>query len=91
MQLWKFEDQLGTYTLFNRREELRRFVMSAYVLVPFNQIFNERGRAAIQQDDTLAYIHYQEEGMKSDKDPIDKFPFQSDSIHLFQRPALACA
>jgi hypothetical protein len=90
VQLWKREGQLAAYALYNRRDEFRRFAMSAWVLRPYVQAFTGRSKQ-VRQDHVLAYIGDQKDEMQSEADPIVRYAEQNDGIHGMQCMALAIA
>jgi len=91
VQLHKGEGQVGSYAMFGRRDEFRKFALSSLVLNAYTNSYTGRRAIQVRQRDVIEYIRDEEEKMKSEACPIDVYPEQSDDIHALQRTALACA
>ena len=80
VQLHKGEGQVGSYVMFGRRDEFRKFILSSLVLNGYNNAYTDRGAIQVRQRDVLEYIRDREKEMKSKESPIDVYPKQSDDI-----------
>jgi hypothetical protein len=89
VQLHTTEGLVSIYTDYSRRDEFRKFAMSAWVLEPHVQAFTDRRQWQMRRDRVLPYIQRNVREMKSDEKPIIKYPLRSDGLHVTQRTALA--
>ncbi|KAI4687223.1 uncharacterized protein J4E84_005595 [Alternaria hordeiaustralica] len=91
IKVHRVEGQVGSYAMFGRRDEFRKFVLSSLVLNSYVNAFTDRGKIQVRQNHVLEYIRDCKEKMESEASPIDVYPVQNDDIHACQRMALACA
>ncbi|KAI4618901.1 hypothetical protein J4E83_005852 [Alternaria metachromatica] len=78
VQLHKGEGQVGSYAMFGRWDEFRKFILSSLVLNAYTNSYTDRGTIQVRQRDVLEYIRDREDRMKSEASPIDVYPVQID-------------
>ncbi|KAI4669085.1 uncharacterized protein J4E79_001128 [Alternaria viburni] len=91
IQVHKCEGLVGSYAMFGRRDDFRKFVLSSLVLNSYVNAFTDRGNIQVRQKNVLEYIRDQKVEMESDVSPIEVYPVQMDGRYAVQRTALACA